>query len=158
MIHFNVKTVKTNTFEDFLKKKNTEEPELDWDKREQQWIDSVTVFYDNVKKWLRPFINQKLITIKEDNSVNIYEQGFGEYDMKKLDIIIGKNNVITLTPRATLIFGGYGRIDMRGPMGIISIIQKNWNEWKFINMSTMEELWDANEESFETVIQDLING
>jgi len=150
--------VKTNTFEDFLKKKNTEEPELDWDKREQQWIDSVTVFYDNVKKWLRPFINQKLITIKEDNSVNIYEQGFGEYDMKKLDIIIGKNNVITLTPRATLIFGGYGRIDMRGPMGIISIIQKNWNEWKFINMSTMEELWDANEESFETVIQDLING
>jgi hypothetical protein len=147
-----------DTFKDFLEKKNAEEPKIDWDAREKQWIRSVTDFYNNIKKWLKPFIDQKLLVIKEDSWVNIYEHGFGEYDIKKLDIIIGKNDVITLTPRATLVLGNYGRIDMRGPQGVISIIQKNWNEWKFINMSTREELWDADEESFETVIQDLVNG
>jgi hypothetical protein len=150
--------MKTDTFKDFLEKKNAEEPKIDWEQREKQWIDSVTIFYNNVKKWLKPFIDQKLLVINEDSWVNIYEHGFGNYDIKKLDIIIGKNSVITLTPRATLVMGDYGRIDMRGPKGVISIIQKDWNDWKFINMSTREELWDANEESFETVIQDLVNG
>jgi hypothetical protein len=153
---FNIMPI--DSFEEFLKKKKDENPKLDWNQREKQWIDSVTEFYANVKKWLKPFIDEQLITIKEDSWVNIYEHGFGDYDIKKLDIIIGKNDLITLTPRATLVVGGYGRIDMRGPRGEISIFQKKWGKWKFIDKLTRNELWETNEKTFKSAIQDLVNG
>jgi hypothetical protein len=152
------KAMKVDTFEDFLKKKKEEEPKINWERRQAQWIKSVTDFYNNVKKWLKPVTEKGLLVIKEDSWVHIYEDGFGDYDIKKIEIIVGKNNIITLTPRATLVLGGYGRIDMKGPMGEISIVQIKWGKWKFINKLTRNELWDANEETFKSVIQDLVNG
>ncbi|MFI5139340.1 MAG: hypothetical protein ACHQIM_16075 [Sphingobacteriales bacterium] len=153
--------MKADTFEEFLKKRKGEEEEeleIDWEQKEKQWISSVTEFYRNIKKWLEPFTKEGLLVIREDSWTNIDEDSFGNYDLKKLTIIIGKKDVVTLTPRGKLVVGGYGRIDMRGPQGAISIIHKNGNNWKFKNMVTLIEFEDANEKSFENVIQDLVNG
>lgn len=152
--------MKVDTFEDFLKKKKEEkkEPEIDWEQREQQWISSVTSFYNNVKKWLEPFEKEGLLVINEDTWTNIDEDHSGKYDIKKINIIIGKNDIITLIPRGKLVVGGYGRIDMKGPKGAISLIRKNGNKWKFKNMVTLTEFEDVTAKSFEAVIQDLVNG
>jgi hypothetical protein len=151
--------MKTETFEEFLKKKKKEkeEPESDWAQRERLWINSVTDFYNNVKRWLEPFVKEGLLIIKEDNWTNTDEDYSGQYDIKKINIIIGKNDIVTLTPRGKLVVGGYGRIDMKGPKGAISIIHKNGNKWKFKNMVTLSEFEDVTAKSFEAVIQDLVN-
>jgi hypothetical protein len=153
--------MKTDTFEKFLKKRKEEqaqETEVDWEQRETQWIASVTAFYNNVKNWLEPFIASGLLIIREDIWTNSDEEYLGKYDVKKLNIIIGKTDLITLTPRGKFIVGGYGRIDMRGPKGVISIIKKTENKWKFKNMVTLSEFEEVTEKSFEAVIQDLVNG
>jgi hypothetical protein len=153
--------MKANTFEKFLKKRKEEqeqEQELDWEQREIQWIALVNDFYNNIKKWLNPFISSGLLVIREDAWTNSDDEYLGKYDIKKLNIIIGKKDIITLTPRGKFVVGGYGRIDMRGPQGAISIILKNGSTWKFKNMVTLVEYEDVNAKSFESVIQDLING
>lgn len=151
--------MKTDTFEEFLKKKKeeTKEPEINWIERELQWINSVTDFYNRIKKWLEPFVKDGLLVINEDTCINTDEDALGEYDIKKLNIVIGKNDIITLTPRNKLVVGGYGRIDMKGPKGAISIIHKTGNRWKFKNIATLTELEDVTEKSFQTVVQDLVN-
>jgi len=153
--------MKADTFEKFLKKRKEEqaqEQEINWEQREMQWIASVTNFYNNVKSWLEPFVANGLLVIKEDTWTNSDEEYMGRYDIKKLSIIIGKTDLITLTPRGKFVVGGYGRIDMRGPQGAISIIKKNGDKWKFKSMVTLTELEDVTAKSFEAVIQDLVNG
>ena len=146
----------TEAFSDFLKKKNEEDKKVDWEDRKTKWIKSVNDFYNNVHKWLNPFTIQSLLKTKMKEII-VSEEYIGTYNLNQLDIVIG-NDIISLIPRGTLVAGGYGRIDMRGPMGEISIFQKKWGEWKFIQKLTRSELWDANEESFKSAIQDLVNG
>lgn len=160
MICFNSKDMKVDTFKEFLEKRKseTEDMDIDWEQQERQWLNAVTGFYNNVKKWLAPFVKEELLVVREDTWTNVDEDYFGKYDVKKLTIVIGKKDIVTLTPRGKLIVGGYGRIDMRGPQGAISIIRKDGNIWKFKNMVTLVEFGEANEQSFETVLQDLVNG
>lgn len=139
-----------------MKKKKDEEPKIDWDDRKNKWINSVNDFYNNVNKWLYPFTVQSLLQIKM-KEVLVSEEYLGTYKMNQLDILIG-NDIISLIPRGALVVGGNGRIDMRGPKGEVSLFQKDWGSWKFINVFTKNDLWDANEDSFKSAIQDLVNG
>ena len=149
--------MKVDTFEDFLKKKKAEDQKVDWVDRKNKWIKSVNAFYNDVNKWLYPFTTDKESILKiVPKDMLIKEPYIGTYNLSQLDIIVG-NDIVSLIPQGTLILGGYGRMDMKGPIGEISIIQKKWGKWKFIDKLTKEELWDANEETFKSVIQDLVN-
>jgi hypothetical protein len=143
-------------FEEFLKKKKEQDRTVDWEDRKNKWTKSVTDFYNNVHKWLYPFTEKALLKIKV-KEIMVSEEYIGTYKLNQLDIFLG-NDIISLIPRGTLILGSYGRIDMKGPKGDRLIIEQKWGEWKFVTKVNRRELWDVNNESFESAIQDLVNG
>jgi hypothetical protein len=146
----------TDTFEDFLKKKNGEDKKIDWEARKMMWIKSVDDFYDEVYNWLYPFKQQSLLQIHKRGMI-ISEEYLGTYTVNQMDILLG-NDIVSLIPRGTLILGSYGRIDMRGPKGDRLLVEQKWNEWRFSGQTSRRDFWDVNEESFKSAIQEVVNG
>ncbi len=146
-----------DTFEEFLKKKVQEngQQNIDWEQRKETWVNSINSFYSEIKKWLQPLVIQGLIKINDEKKLSLNEEYIGNYNVPRLDIYIS-NDIISLTPKGTLIIGSYGRIDMRGSKGELSIIEPKWNEWKFAKRTPKLELWDINSDSFKTVIKELV--
>lgn len=146
-----------DSFEEFLKKKSQEKEQnkIDWDKRKANWLISIDNLYSDIKKWLSTFTEQELIQIKDEKQVQLNEEYIGQYKVPRLDIYVG-NDIISLTPRGTLIIGSYGRIDMRGPKGEIMIIEQKLSDWKFAKRTPKLETWDINENSFKSIIQELV--
>ena len=147
-----------SSFQEFLKKKkqDNKKDQVDWDKRKSAWLKSIEKFYSNIKVWLTPFQTDGLIDIKE-KEIDINEEYIGYYKTKRLDIYLG-NDIISLTPRGTLILGSYGRIDMRGPKGEKMIIEPEWEKWEFAIRTPKLKMWKITEESFKSAIQDIVNG
>ena len=146
----------TDSFEEFLLKKKQEEEEnkINWDERKSIWLKSIDELYANIKEWLESFEDQGFIQIKDDKEITLNEEYIGQYQARRLDIYLG-NDIISLTPKGTLIIGSKGRIDMRGPKGEVLIIQPDWNDWKFAKRTPKLETWDVNSESLKKIIQDL---
>ena len=146
----------TDSFEEFLLKKKQEEEEnkINWDERKSIWLKSIDELYANIKEWLESFEDQGFIQIKDDKEITLNEEYIGQYQARRLDIYLG-NDIISLTPKGTLIIGSKGRMDMRGPKGEVLIIQPDWNDWKFAKRTPKLETWDVNSESFKKIIQDL---
>lgn len=146
-----------DSFEKFLEKKNQPEKAVNWDERKNSWVKSVNSLYADINTWLNPFINRSLISVRTKD-ISIYEQFIGSYDLKQLDIVVGKD-IISLIPRGTLILGSNGRIDMKGPKGDLFIIEPEWNKWKFvIKTNNKRELSEVNATSFQSAIQSIANG
>ncbi|MEP7169420.1 MAG: hypothetical protein ABI855_08640 [Bacteroidota bacterium] len=154
---------KGKTFEDFLKKTNTESKKVDWEDQKAQWLKSLESFYNNIKGWLEPFRKKGLIEFKEKTE-QLSEDNIGIYDANALDIFIG-NKRIRLVPKGTMIVGSYGRIDMEGPKGRLMIIQPEWNKWVFLLVTRQllpgipispDQRWEVTEESFQEVIEHLV--
>lgn len=146
-----------DSFEEFLRKK-TEEKEtkkVDWEERKIKWLESIDVLYKDINEWLNPFIKEGLIKVETNKEITISEEYIGNYVVKRMDIYIG-NDLVSLTPKGTLIIGAFGRIDMRGPNGEIILIQPEWNDWKFAKKTPKLEMWDLTEETFKVFIQKLV--
>ena len=146
-----------DSFEEFLQKKKQEEEKnkINWDERKSTWLKSIDQLYANIREWLKTFEEEGFIQIKDNKEISLNEEYIGQYQTKRLDIYLG-NDIISLTPKGTLIIGSYGRIDMRGPKGEILIIQPDWEDWKFAKRTPKLETWNVNSESFKKIIQDLV--
>jgi hypothetical protein len=145
-----------DSFEEFLKKKNKGETPIDWDLRKKDWIKSINKFYQSVGDWLSPFVKNSLLNI-DRKEVELYEQHIGHYTAPRLDIRIA-NDIISLTPKGTMVLGGYGRIDMNGPKKDIILLEEKWNDWKFISRYGTGDLEKVSATSFQKAIQEVING
>jgi hypothetical protein len=153
-----VKAKKLDDFGEMLATKalEAEEDKNNWDIRKAIWLKSIDDFYSNINLWFDEYKNEGLLKI-EDKEINLDEQFIGRYTTKLLEIYLG-NDIITFTPRGTLVFGGYGRIDLKGPKGDALLIEQEWNKWKFAKRTPALKYIDVNEESLKKVIQEIING
>jgi hypothetical protein len=153
-----VKAELLDSFGELLVKKTqeVEKNKVDWEARKTTWLKSVEDFYLNINSWLADFKNAELLKIKE-KEIDLNEEYIGNYKTKRLEIYLG-NDIITFTPRGTLIIGSYGRIDMRGPKGEALIVEPNWDEWKFAKRTPKMKYVDVNEQSIKEAIQEIING
>jgi hypothetical protein len=145
-----------DSFEEFLKKKTEEKKQnIDWGQRKRDWIESVEKLYSDINEWLKPFIDQHLIDTKVDKIVTLTEEYIGTYEIPRLDIYIAKD-IISLTPKGTLIIGSSGRIDMIGPKAEIMLIEPKFGEWLFAERTPKLKTWELNKESFQSFIQKLV--
>lgn len=146
-----------DSFKEFLIKKKQEEEQkkVNWKERKTIWIGSITKLYNSISSWLQPFVDDELLKVKKDITLNITEEYIGHYSINRYDIYLG-NDIISLTPKGTLIFGSYGRIDMSGPKGEIMLIEPEWDNWKFAKRTPKLETWDVTEESFTEILKSLV--
>jgi len=152
----NLELVPVNTLKNTLILKNQEAHDPQRTKRKEQWVSSIDRLYDKIVVWLTPLKNDGLLEIKL-TPIDITEEYLGLYSAKKMDILIG-DDVISIKPRGTYILGAYGRLDMRGPKGETYIIEQEWDSWKFAKRTPNLQTWELTDESFNTEMQNLING
>ena len=146
-----------DSFDEFLKKKNQADENniINWDERKATWLNSINFLYNEIRNWLKPFVEKNLIKIKDDKLIDITEEYIGHYNTNRLDIYLG-NDIVSLTPKGTLIMGSYGRIDMSGSRGDIMLIEPDWNKWNFAKRTPKIETWDVTEDSFKDILQELV--
>ena len=155
---------------EYIEQNNTDSfMQLLWQKKEEEakeqperevrmakWLKSIDGFYKEIRKWLQPFLEQSLLKIHEID-INKSEEYVGDYQTKKLHIHIG-NDIVSLTPVGTYIYGSLGRIDMRGPKAEMIIVEPEWGKWEFVQRMPKRETWEVSNESFKTAIEFLIHG
>jgi hypothetical protein len=147
-----------DSFGELLVKKKSEEEKdkVDWEKRKTTWLNSVDDLYKIINTWLSPFQKEGLLNIKE-KQIDLSEEYIGSYKAKRLEILLG-NDIVTITPRGTLVIGSFGRLDMRGPKGEALLVETDWNDWKFAKRTPKMQYWNLTEQSFKEAIQEIING
>jgi hypothetical protein len=138
---------------------------VDWNERRVWWTTQVTLLLDRIQGWLRPLIDDKTIEF-ERAKISVTEEMLGQYEVDSGIVHLGSNK-LQLLPVASVILGGFGRIDMIGPNGRIMLIliprnpnlpqeQQRANAvWFLAHPAHRSELSELTQETFEQVFADL---
>lgn len=102
-----------------------QQAEQRWEKRREEWLSHVQVFFNQVQEFLHDYVSKGQIKIAF-SSIKINEECLGEYEVQKASIFIGKNQIV-LEPVGTYIIGVFGRIDMIGAYGTIKFVLTDKN-------------------------------
>ena len=104
----------------FIKKKtmrSQDKSTTDWNARKNGWNEQVCLLFDVVERWLNGL---ELVEIQR-KEINIHEDGPGTYKSHSLEIKIGDDEV-SFIPAGMSIIGSYGRVDLVGMRGMISLV------------------------------------
>jgi hypothetical protein len=93
-----------------IKKQEAKQQKVDWKTRKDDWLESLKVFFADVKKWLRPLVEQKLATVREVDT-HITEENLGTFTVPTLSIQM-PDITIQMKPVGTIIVGARGRVDI----------------------------------------------
>lgn len=172
--------------EEFLNEGKTTENSFDWNKEKKEWLKAVDTFYSNITVWLRPLTDKPNSSLKISfETMVISEEELGDYEIKKLNIVI-KGHRVVLEPIGTNIIGAKGRIDMVGTYGTVRFLlvdknlrkpniavrisnptnahvledQKQYNpvefEWKIVTLPPNIQYIPLNEETFSNSLLSVI--
>ncbi len=105
----NVAETDKERLKQILKKKANKQQvrPIDWDDKKQTWLDQLSLLYRQIEQWLKDIENINI----QRQQVRISEEYIGRYEADRLLIYAG-DNLITFTPRGTLIMAARGRIDV----------------------------------------------
>jgi hypothetical protein len=88
---------------------------VDWQERKRWWQEQMKSLLDEVEQWLDPLIKDKTIEFTR-STVQRTEDSLGRYQIKAGVIKLG-NEKLELQPVGSVIVGGFGRVDAKGPNG-----------------------------------------
>ena len=131
-----------------IKKEET----TDWEKRKKLWIHAVEELYRNVRSWLAPLEIDGTLQ-SEMSSGSRSEEKIGSYQIDELTLLIGSQKV-RFIPKATLIIGAEGRVDIHGNAGVRSLVLVK-GQW-FIVDRKPRLVFPFNEDSFQDVLRDIM--
>jgi len=144
----------SDLFKKFLKEKKKEQDDNigELEGKKLRYIDSVELFFENVKKWLKCYEDDGLLAIRE---LNTELHDIGTYQIPKIDIYLGDEDIIQLNPVGALIVGGDGRIDIKYKGFHNIMMVKIKNKWVFVDKSIVINKVEVTEETFKNVISTL---
>lgn len=146
--------------ESFLRSKATgipqiaSEPKSDWVARKNRWLRNIHRLYEQVKGWLGALQKEGLLSY-EIGSVELREDPIGSYKAEVLDIIVGDQR-ISFQPKGAMIVGAEGRIDVRGPQGIRTIIFDG-EGWYLVQRSARPLVVEFDQESFQRILEEVMD-
>ncbi len=107
-------------FERILDQKQKKSESIDWEKKKNEWIESVSTLYKFVDECLDPYLQAGKVQIRREKK-SLTEEYIGTYSIEKLIIGIGENTIV-LEPIGTLIVGAFGRVDSRSNLGTATLV------------------------------------
>ena len=125
-----------NQLADFIRSRREKSgrPKIDWQARKNEWISSVEQLYVFVEELLRDAIDTNDVTIQTID-FGISEQFVGQYHIPALELNIG-GELVEFRPQGISIIGAAGRVDIRGEMGIVTLLFKSeaaiGSEWSVL--------------------------
>jgi hypothetical protein len=129
------------------------EAEIDWDARKDKWLADIAKLYDQVKKWLAPLEKDGIVRYLP-GSVTLQEDYIGSYQVDVLTLLVGKQRV-EFRPKATLIIGAEGRVDVQGPRAVRTIVLRK-DQWFVVERSPRLKTLPFNKDSFQGVLQEVM--
>ena len=112
-----------SSFNDFIKKQAEVAPEeagLSMEEELALWRTNLQNLSTLVHEALKDAVQEGSARI-DVVPINLHEEQLGSYEAKQLKIAIGRH-VITLTPVGTFLIGARGRVDMKGPFGMVKFV------------------------------------
>lgn len=175
------------SFDDFVNQqsKASDKNEIDWEAKLKDWKKYLSNFHEKVESFLKSYIKSGKLTLTK-RRIRLSEEYIGSYEVDALDILLGDTK-ITLTPIGTNLIGAKGRVDMKGPRGIVKFILApkdssgpkisvqiriqgedahtkeevkpitDW-EWKISTPPPRINYIELEEESFKTALMEVVNG
>lgn len=166
-------------FDEFLEKERANadlEPQIDWGKRREEWLEYLGEFYGQVEEFLREYVASGDVS-KEYQEKYINEEMVGRYPAQSLHLRVRGRDVI-LDPVGTNLIGARGRVDMTGPAGTVRFVLIGWDVirvgtrpgtgaevetkmpewvWKIATPPPRIRYLDLNAESFLDALMEVIN-
>ena len=101
----------------------------DWDKVRTEWLASLADLRSKLETWLKPAIDEDLLTI-EEREVEVSEHNLGTYRAPALRITAPSERHVDLEPRARIVIGGFGRVDLVSGPNRAMLILEDTGEWR----------------------------
>lgn len=142
----------------FLRSKAAEDAEdegkkaINWEEMKNLWLSRVSDLYDTIKQWLAP-LEHEVLEFKP-SKMTVVEDYIGAYEADVLTIQIGAQEV-SFFPKGTLIVGAEGRVDIRGPRAIRTIIF-NEGKWRLVERTSKLKVLPFNEDSFRDILTEIM--
>ncbi len=149
---------------------------IDWEKKKENWLEQLSLLYQEIEHWLSDVEGIKI----QKQQIWISEEYIGRYQVDRFLVYIG-DNLITFTPRGTLIMAARGRIDVHSSSNkrVMIVLQRKGEklkiiaidseppppkpepeikeyEWLIVNEKKRKEYTVLNEDTFVDFIADLI--
>lgn len=109
--------------------------------------------YALIRSWLRPLENEGTLRYSI-TQITLQEDYLGSYPIDVLSLHIGKQKV-DFYPKGTLIVGAEGRVDVRGPKAVRTLVLSN-GQWSVVERSPRVKMLPFNEDSFHDMLQEVL--
>ena len=116
-------------------------------------MQNIAELYRQVRAWLDPLVADGLVRFKIQKS-SIDEEPVGQYKVDILRLYVGSQEVV-FYPKGFMIVGAEGRVDIRGHMGIRSIIFGN-GQWSAVERAVKLKVILFNEQSFQDILSEVM--
>jgi hypothetical protein len=149
--------IEENGLHAFLRSKAAASPEpeenIDWEARKEEWLSNLNDLYALIRSWLRPLEEDGTLSYSI-TQVTLQEDYLGSYSVDALSLHIG-NQRIEFYPKGTLIVGAEGRVDVRGPKAVRTLVLSN-GQWSVVERSPRLKMLPFNEDSFQDMLQEVM--
>ncbi|MBC7602152.1 MAG: hypothetical protein H7255_05760 [Ramlibacter sp.] len=138
---------------------------VDWAERKQWWISKVSQLLTSVELWLAPLVEDGVVKFTR-TTVTLSEEKLGQYEIP-LGIIEYAGQPMHIKPIASVVLGGFGRVDIYGPNGRVLLVltqpdedlpPEKWREsalWFVAQSGRRTALTPLDQSSFQQTFADL---
>jgi len=137
----------------FLRSKATSESEVDWEAKRDRWLVNIKRLYAQVRKWLSPLEADGVVQYSL-RPKTLCEDYIGSYDVDVLLILVGKQR-IEFRPRATLVVGADGRVDVRGQRAERTIVLQG-EQWLLRERGPHLKVVPFDKDSFQSMLEEIM--
>lgn len=88
---------------------------VNWEARRSVWLSQLQRMFGMIESWTEPLVHAGLVVV-ERHPMTLYEDRLGHYDTETLTVRI-EDERLNFVPVCALVFGAFGRVDVRGPFG-----------------------------------------
>lgn len=155
-------------FMEMVRQRASEQQEqtIDWTDRRDWWIEQVKSLLACVKAWLKPLTDEGTVRVTCSNITLNEEKTLGEYEVPQASVRLGSEE-LKLKPVGSVIVGGFGRIDVIGPMGRAMLVlaplddnlppeqRRDRSEWLLTHPERRHALRKLTQETFQEIFADL---
>ena len=106
------------------------QPQIDWDKRRNEYLAAVAALYVQIRQILVDPINQGAITV-QTRPKQLTEHFLGTYTVDDLILLLGNEQVL-FSPTGRNIVGASGRVDVVGDRAEAILIVQPGPRWSFV--------------------------
>jgi len=119
-------------------KKKQNEPQIDWDKKRDEWLSHLSNFYEKIESFLEEYTKSGKLSYQFSKK-EIVEEYISSYSVSVMNIKLGEHRV-KLEPIGTNIIGAHGRVDLIGANGKVKFVLVNkYSSTPLIKITTSVE-------------------